>query len=106
LKIFPVIKTIDLADDDMDEGTLIFLTIVFSSILEHFNDPLQAKAIFARSAIRAKDETADEGIKAGLLVFFMETLKSSPKNKKNSRFRKNFKAIVKELDTDGFEDMF
>ena len=110
LRIFPVIKTLDLSDDDLDESTLIFLTILLSSILEHFSDPAQAKAIFARSTITTKkegsDEDADEGIRSGLLVFFMETLKSSPKNKKNSRFRKNFKAVVKELDTDGFEDMF
>jgi nucleolar MIF4G domain-containing protein 1 len=110
LRILPVIKTIDLSDDDMDEATLIFLTIVLSSILDHFKDPLQAKAIFAQGASTAKDESSDEdageGIRAGLLVFFMETLKSSPKNKKDSRFRKNFKAIVKELDTDGFENMF
>jgi len=110
LKLLPIIKTIDLSDDDMDEATLIFLTILFSGILEHFNDPTQAKAIFGRSASSAKNENshddADEGIRAGLLVFFMETLKSSPKNKKNSRFRKNFKAVVKELDTDGFGNMF
>lgn len=110
LRILPVIKTIDLSDDDMDEATLIFLTIVLSSILDHFEDPSQAKAIFAQGASTAKDESSDddagEGIRAGLLVFFMETLKSSPKNKKDSRFRKNFKAIVKELDTDGFDSMF
>eukprot|EP00535_Pseudo-nitzschia_heimii_P004376 CAMPEP_0197189660 /NCGR_PEP_ID=MMETSP1423-20130617/20174_1 /TAXON_ID=476441 /ORGANISM="Pseudo-nitzschia heimii, Strain UNC1101" /LENGTH=986 /DNA_ID=CAMNT_0042641837 /DNA_START=10 /DNA_END=2970 /DNA_ORIENTATION=- len=109
LKILPVIKTIDLSDDDMDESTLIFLTIVLSSIVEYFDDPSQAKAIFAQRATNAENSSsfdADEGIRAGLLVFFMETLKSSPKNKKNSKFRKNFKAIVKELDTDGFESMF
>ena len=110
LKILPVIKTLDLSDDDMDESTLIFLTILFSSILEHFSEPSQAKIIFTRSAMATKnggsEEDTDEGVRAGLLVFFMETLKSSPRNKKNSRFRKNFKAIVKELDTDGFEDMF
>jgi len=109
LKLLPVIKTIDLSDDDMEESTLIFLTILLSSILDHFPDPVQAKAIFARSTSAAKNEEgedADEGIRAGLLVFFMETLKSSPKNKKGSRFRKNFKTVVKELDTDGFEDMF
>ena len=107
LRILPVIKTLDLSDDDLDESTLIFLTILLSSILEHFSEPAQAKAIFARStAGTKKDEDADEGIRAGLLVFLMETLKSSPKNKKKSRFRKNFKAVVKELDTDGFEDMF
>jgi len=110
LKILPVIKAIDLSDDDMDEATLIFLTIVLSSIITHFDDPSQAKAIFARRLSKAENENshddADEGIRAGLLVFFVETLKSSPKNKKNSRFRKNLKAIVKELDTDGFENMF
>ena len=110
LKILPVIKTIDLSDDNMDESMMIFLTILLSSVVEHFDDPSQAKAIFARRATAVENsssfEDADEGIRAGLLVFFMETLKSSPKNKKNSRFRKNFKAIVKELDTDGFESMF
>mmetsp|Transcript_26908 Transcript_26908/g.73971 ORF Transcript_26908/g.73971 Transcript_26908/m.73971 type:complete len:995 (-) Transcript_26908:1050-4034(-) len=111
LKLLPVIKTIDLSDaDDMDENTLIFLTILLSSMIEYFDDPSQAKALFARRVSRSEDRSSeddnDEGIRAGLLVFFMETLKASPKNKKGSRFRKNFKAIVKELDTDGFEDMF
>eukprot|EP00536_Pseudo-nitzschia_multiseries_P016766 jgi/Psemu1/222516/e_gw1.1226.6.1 len=111
LKLLPVIKTIDLSDaDDMDENTLIFLTIFLCSTIEHFDDPSQAKALFARRVSKSEDQNGeddnDEGIRAGLLVFFMETLKASPKNKKGSRFRKNFKAIVKELDTDGFEDMF
>ncbi len=109
LKILPVIKTLDFSDDDMEESTLIFLTILLSSILEHFHEPVQAKEIFARSVPTGRsdrDEDADAGIRAGLLVFFMETLKSSPKNKKGSKFRKNFKAVVKELDSDGFEDMF
>uniref|UniRef100_A0A7S4AX47 MI domain-containing protein n=1 Tax=Pseudo-nitzschia australis TaxID=44445 RepID=A0A7S4AX47_9STRA len=111
LKILPVIKTIDLSDaDDMDENTLIFLTILLSSTINYFDDPSEAKAVFAQRVSRSEDESgeddSDETIRAGLLVFFMETLKSSPKNKKGSRFRKNFKAIVKELDTDGFEDMF
>jgi len=111
LKILPVIKTIDIPDEDTDENTLIFLTILFSSILDHFEDPAEAKALFARHISQRSDDDEtegdqDEGIRAGLLVFFMETLKSSPKNTKGSRFRKNFKAIVKELDTDGFEGMF
>jgi nucleolar MIF4G domain-containing protein 1 len=113
LKLLPVIKTIDVSDDEMDETALIFLTILFSSILEHFDDPSEAKALFARhiphrseEGLEKQDDDQDEGIHAGLLVFFMETLKSSPKNKKGSKFRKNFKAVVKELDTDGFEDMF
>jgi hypothetical protein len=112
LKILPVIKTIDLSDEDMNETALIFLTIVFSSILDHFEDPLEAKSLFARPDRRNDDKESDkndeqdEGICAGLLVFFMETLKTSPNNTRGSRFRKNFKAIVKELDADGFEDMF
>ena len=111
LKILPVIKTIDLSDaDDMNENTLIFLTILLSSTIDSFDDPSAAKALFAQRVSRSENESSeddsDETIRAGLLVFFMETLKSSPKNKKGSRFRKNFKAIVKELDTDGFEDMF
>lgn len=114
LKLLPVIKTIDISEEDMDETTLIFLTILFSSILEHYDDPSQVKALFARPTRRdeedndeiGKAQEHDEGVRAGLLVFFMETLKSSPKNTKGSRFRKNFKAVVKELDSDGFEDMF
>lgn len=110
LRIFPVIKTIDISDDEMDEATMIFLTILFSTILDHFDDPSGAKALFARHTRQSDEKNSnddgDEGIRAGLLVFFMDTLKSSPKNTKGSRFRKNFKAIVKELDTDGFDNMF
>jgi nucleolar MIF4G domain-containing protein 1 len=111
LKILPVIKTIDISDEDMDENALIFLTILFSNILEHFDDASQVRAMFTRhvpnrSEDLEKNDDRDEGVRAGLLVFFMETLKSSPKNTKGSRFRKNFKAVVKELDTDGFESMF
>jgi nucleolar MIF4G domain-containing protein 1 len=110
VKLLPVIKTIDVSDDDTDETAMIFLTIVLSSVLDHFDDPQQAKALFARhvpaSPDASKHDEEDEGIRAGLFVFFMETLKSSPKNQKGSRFRKNFKAIVKELDSDGFESMF
>jgi hypothetical protein len=35
----------------------------------------------------------------------MKTLKSSPKNTKGSRFHKNFKAVAKALDADGFENI-
>lgn len=110
LKLLPIIKTIDVSGDDTDETAMIFLTIVLSSVLDHFDDPQQAKALFARHVSSSpnanKHDEEDEGIRAGLFVFFMETLKSSPKNQKGSRFRKNFKAIIKELDTDGFESMF
>ncbi|KAL3911225.1 MAG: hypothetical protein SGARI_001745 [Bacillariaceae sp.] len=118
LKLLLVVKPIDTSDEDLGETGLIFLTLLFSSILEHFDDPMQVKALFARHERRrgddfdSDDEEAekhreqDEGVRAGLLVFFVETLKSSPKNTKGSRFRKNFKAVVKELDADGFENMF
>jgi len=110
LKILPVIKTIDLSDDEMDEVTLVFLTILFSSILDYFDDPSQAKAFFTRRMTQSEERDGhndrDEGIRAGILVFFIETLKSSPKNEKGSRFHKNFKAVVKELDTDGFDNIF
>lgn len=110
LKLLPIIKTIDVSDEDTDETAMIFLTIVLSSVLDHFDDPLQAKSLFARHISRSKDgekqDEQDEAIRAGLLIFFMETLKSSPKNTKGSRFRKNFKAVIKELDADGFESMF
>jgi nucleolar MIF4G domain-containing protein 1 len=112
LKLIPVIKTIDISEEEMEETTLIFLTILFSSILAYYDDPTQVKAHFARPVRREDNEETekiheqDEGIRAGLLVFFMETLKSSPQNIKGSQFQKNFKAAVKELDSDGFQDMF
>lgn len=113
LRLLPVIKRIDISEDDMDQTSLIFLTLLVSSILEYFDDPLEARALFARP--KRQDEEAeineqameeDEGVRAGLLLFFMETLKKSPKFQKGSRFYKNFKAVVKELDPDGFENMF
>jgi hypothetical protein len=77
--------------------------------LDYFEDPTQSEAMIATH--RSKDanpskEDQDEAIRSSLLVFFLETLKTNPKYKKGSRFRKNFKAVVKELDTDGFGDMF
>jgi nucleolar MIF4G domain-containing protein 1 len=113
LRLIPVIKRIDISEEDMDQTTLLFLTLLVSSILEHYDDPVDAKSLFSRPQ-RKEDTTEesekaleeDEGVRAGLLLFFMETLKNSPKNKKGSRFHKNFKAVIKELDSDGFETMF
>ncbi|KAG7358710.1 MIF4G domain containing protein [Nitzschia inconspicua] len=111
LKLLPVIKRIDISEDDMDQTALIFLTLLVSSILEYHEDPVEARALFAPPKRQDEDEVneqaleEDEGVRAGLLLFFMETLKKSPKNKKGSRFHKNFKAVVKELDSDGFESM-
>jgi nucleolar MIF4G domain-containing protein 1 len=112
LKPLTAIKTIDMSDDEVDETALVFLTIFLSSIFDHFDDPLQVHAMFASHHTKKGDtdeteeEEAEEGNQAGLLVFLLETLKASPKNKKGSKFRKNFKAAVKALDTDGLENMF
>jgi nucleolar MIF4G domain-containing protein 1 len=109
LRLMAVLKAIDVSDGDMEETSMLFLTILMSSILEHYEDPSQAKALFASTPSKKEDSTReeqDEGIRASLLVFFLETLKASPKNEKGSRFRKNYRAVIKELDTDGFESMF
>jgi hypothetical protein len=78
---------------------------------------MEAKALFSLSQEHAHDEfdseedenkkhrNHEDGVRAGLLVFFMKTLKSSPKNTKGSRFHKNFKAVAKALDADGFENI-
>jgi nucleolar MIF4G domain-containing protein 1 len=110
VKLTAVLKALDISPDgDMEEMAMIFLTILLSSILDHFDEPSQVKALFeshlSKNADPGKVEQ-EEGARASLLVFFLETLKSSPKNTKGSKFRKNFKAVVKELDTDGFEGMF
>jgi nucleolar MIF4G domain-containing protein 1 len=109
LKLMTVLKALDISADDMEESAMIFLTILMCIILDYFEDPTQAKALFATHRSKDADpskEDQDEAIRSSLLVFFLETLKTSPKNEKGSRFRKNFKAVVKELDTDGFGDMF
>lgn len=109
LRVMTVLKAVDISEDDMEEPALIFMTIFLSSILDHFNDTSPIKAIFtARHSEHAEDETRqeqEEGARASLLVFFMEVLKASPKNVSGSQFKKNFKAAVKALDTDGFEYM-
>jgi nucleolar MIF4G domain-containing protein 1 len=110
LKPLTAIKTIDMSEDEIDETALIFLTIFLSSIFDYFDDPLQVNAMFTSHHVKkgetGGEEEEEEGNEASLLVFLLETLKASPKNKKGSKFRKNFKAAVKALDTDGLENMF
>jgi nucleolar MIF4G domain-containing protein 1 len=108
LRLMTVLKAVDISEDDMEASALIFVTILTTSILDHFQDTGPIKAMFAARHSEHDDETRqeqEEGARASLLVFFMETLKASPKNVKGSQFRKNFKAAVKALDTDGFENM-
>ena len=108
LRLMTVLKAMDISEDDMQPSAQIFLTILMTSILSHFHDTGPLKAMFGARHSDHEDETRheqEEGARASLLVFFMETLKASPKNVKGSEFRKNFKATVKALDTDGFESM-
>jgi len=111
LRFMTVIKAMDISEDDMEPSAQIFLTILLTTILSHFHDTGPVKAMFAlRQSSEQEDhdesrQEQEEGARASLLIFFMEILKASPKNVKGSHFRKNFKAAVKALDTDGFESM-
>eukprot|EP00934_Nitzschia_sp_Nitz4_P004934 Nitzschia sp. Nitz4//scaffold254_size28068//15513//18353//NITZ4_008153-RA/size28068-processed-gene-0.3-mRNA-1//1//CDS//3329544337//4924//frame0 len=107
LRMMTVIKVIDLSEgNDLDETTLIFLTVLLSNVLDHYSTTEPIKDMFGGRNNNGNNHEKDEGVRGGLLLFFMETLKNSPKNTKGSQFHKNFKAAVKVLDTDGFEDMF
>lgn len=105
-----VLKVIDMSPNNMSDTASIFLTIFFSRIFDTFEDPVDVVRLFPQShpdvAMGNKmlmDDTNDgnEALREGLSVFFLQTLKSSPKNKKGSKFRKNFKAAVKACATDG-----
>jgi nucleolar MIF4G domain-containing protein 1 len=110
MRLMTVVKAMDMSEDDMEESEMIFLTILMTNILDHFDDTAPIKSMFAARPSKEGDDSSrqeqEEGTRASLLVFFMETLKASPKNTKGTQFRKNFKAAVKALDTDGFENMF
>lgn len=107
-----ILKVIDMSPDGMTESAVIFLTIFFSNIFDTFQDPIQVKELFDRGIPRhgsvpmGQEETNEqnddgEGLRENLSVFFLKTLKSSPKNRSKSRFRANFKAAVKACETDG-----
>jgi len=113
-----VLKVIDMAPNTMEEPAMIFLTVFFSTMFESFDDPFEIQQIFDRSLPRrrigdskgATSEVAEhhrdsEGMKESLSVFFLKTLKSSPKNKKKSKFRANLKAAVKFCQTDELDSM-
>lgn len=109
LRLMAVLKALDINEEDMEESAIIFLTILLSAVLDHFGDAAPVKELFANRIAENEDpskQEQEEGIRASLLVFMMETLKASPKNKKGSQFRKNLKAAIKALDSDGLEDMF
>jgi nucleolar MIF4G domain-containing protein 1 len=106
---FNVLKAIELSSpEELGETELIFATIFFSSIFEHFDDPLKVTQLF-KAAIsdrrRDSDSAADDGaldhvdegeaLRASFSVFFAQVLKASPKYKKGTKFRANLKAAVK-----------
>ncbi|KAL3943475.1 MAG: hypothetical protein SGBAC_002439 [Bacillariaceae sp.] len=107
LRLMPVVKAIEI-DEDMEEAALIFLTILLTDVLEYYDDPALVKSLFAGGGgknVSEEQAEQEEGFRASMLVFLLETLKNSPNNKKGSKFKKNFKAVVKTLDTDGFGSM-
>ena len=117
-----VLKVIDINPNDMPESAVIFLTILFTNILEAFDDTDQITLFFKRGdptkeyLEQKASETADddnafagnerEVLKENINIFLLHYLQQSPKNKKKSKFRKNYKAAVKALENDGFDMMF
>eukprot|EP00546_Thalassionema_frauenfeldii_P010864 CAMPEP_0178930924 /NCGR_PEP_ID=MMETSP0786-20121207/21591_1 /TAXON_ID=186022 /ORGANISM="Thalassionema frauenfeldii, Strain CCMP 1798" /LENGTH=284 /DNA_ID=CAMNT_0020607677 /DNA_START=324 /DNA_END=1178 /DNA_ORIENTATION=+ len=93
-----ILKTLDV--EDMEETALIFLTIFFSKIFESIEDESAVSALFQQGLTKRKiaDEEEDR-LRENLSVFFLQTLKLSPKNKKNSRFRTNLKVAIKACET-------
>jgi hypothetical protein len=90
-----VLKPLDTSN--LEETALIFLTVLFSTMFELLDDPLQVFDLFEKKKASNKlgEEDNKDGLQENLLVFFMQTLKLSPKNKKGSRFRANLKAAIK-----------
>lgn len=114
-----VVKAIDMAEvEDLPETAMIFLTIFFSCIMDHFDDPEDVFRLFIGGVGRKKstksydnDDVVEEdlghmddgeALQAHLTVFLIRVLKSSPKNKNGSKFRANLKAATKACDVDKF----
>ena len=113
-----VLKVIEIDNDGMSEKAIIFLMVLFTTLLETFDDPLQVtglfEAAFASSKKKRKRSMGDEedlpdddgdGLKESLLLFLLQYMKASPKNVKKSQFRTNYKAAVKACETNGLDMM-
>lgn len=113
-----VLKVIEIDNDGMSEKAIIFLMVLFTTLFEAFDDPLQVtglfEAAFASSKNKRKRSMGDEddipdddndGLKESLSLFLLQFLKKSPKNVKKSKFRTNFKAAVKACETDELDMM-
>jgi hypothetical protein len=125
-----VLKALDMSSpDELSEAAIIFLTVFWSLLLEHFENPSDLKLFLDKevnkkgrgfaypegdddrddmigngeSAIRDEDEDDDDdGLGPSISIFLLQTLKASPKYKKGSKFRTNLKAAVKACDTEDF----
>ncbi len=116
------LKIIDISPDNMSEASIIFLTILFTNILETCEDASQVSMLFKRgqaSLERSYNENAGPdndnlveehndrvALKENLNIFFLHFLQASPKNEKGSKFRKHLKAAVKACSSDGFDSLF
>ena len=113
-----ILKVIDMSPNAMEEAAMIFLTIFFSTMFESFDDSSDIQAIIVRGTSRRNPDDASvndseggerlgysDGLKESLSVFFLKTLKSSPKNKKKTKFRANLKAAIKACETNELDSM-
>lgn len=100
-----VLKPLDMAD--LEDTALIFMTIFFSTMFESMEDPSQVFDLFERGIPKPKPNQAEDlqSLRESLSVFFLQTLKSSPKNKKKSKFRANLKAAIKACETNELDLM-
>lgn len=106
-----LIKGFDVTSpDELDEVPLIFMTVFLSCMVDHFEDSSDLGRMIEHGIDRGttkdkKDEfdsddlieggpSDGDSLRASLTIFFLRVLKSSPKNKKGSKFRANLKAAV------------
>lgn len=115
------LKTIDISPDSMPEAAIIFLTILFSNIFEAYEDPMPVMEIFQRGEptkaqlmkqATESNENDDafagsgrQALKESISIFLMHYLENSPKNTKNSTFRKNLKVAIKICQEDNLDLM-
>jgi nucleolar MIF4G domain-containing protein 1 len=101
-----ILKTLDITE--LDDTALIFLITFFSTMFESMADPSQVFELFERGIPKLKPDGTggdEEGLRQSLSAFFLQTLKSSPKNKKKSKFRLNMKAAIKACETNELDTM-
>jgi hypothetical protein len=82
---------------DLEDTALIFLVVFFSTMFESMEESSEVFELFERGIPKPKPGHGEDsqGLRESLSVFFMQTLKASPKNKKSSKFRSNLKAAIK-----------